>query len=520
MKIALIGSLPPNASYHDWEKTLCQQIDVTSVKGIGITDSRNLLNQFAQRFAADRNIPLTEYAIDMTGNELSRKWERNRRLIDHSDIVIAYTDESSVKIKNKGENPTYSGKGAIVVTRHTSENESTELSRDELITVEEELELVKKVREGASDSEAAKEKLIHCCQRFVKAVARKYVSDSFPLEDLIAEGNKGLIHAAYKYDETSGFKFIAYATWWIRESIRQYIQNPININNLNQQIMSHEKYKKDLLVRLKEAAPKKWDKGYSARYKSYYDHILPLKDNDNTWKNRAAAIQEYFGLDFGRKFKTCAKSIHQYAHHVNSSQLLCMMFFDKLIDDDGKAKKDMVKFVKDAFGITIHEGAQCEFEYKEDFAPYIFTFKSNDKVKTEYEGTNFDFHIADGDTELYFEIKLTEEEFKKEKPDGRHENKAELYIELMPEPFNGKISVDEMLAFYQIFRNIIRAKDSNKYVIFITDGANPSTNKDIEKFNAMLKEKGIELPANVIFTTWQEVKDKYPCELPFQFKAL
>jgi len=67
-------------------------------------------------------------------------------------------------------------------------------------------------------------KLITHNLRFVVAVAKKFQGQGLPFEDLINEGNLGLIKAVERYDETRGFKFISYAVWWITQGIRQAIQ--------------------------------------------------------------------------------------------------------------------------------------------------------------------------------------------------------------------------------------------------------------------------------------------------------
>lgn len=95
----------------------------------------------------------------------------------------------------------------------------------ELLITQQEVELIKQIQRGEGDVVSAKEKLMRSNFPFVRAIARRYVMEKHPLDELIAEGNKGLEAAIYKYDETRGFKFFAYATWWIRQSIDQHIKN-------------------------------------------------------------------------------------------------------------------------------------------------------------------------------------------------------------------------------------------------------------------------------------------------------
>ena len=94
-----------------------------------------------------------------------------------------------------------------------------ELKKIPVLSHEEEFDLISKIQEG---NKKAEENLILFNLRFVITVAKKYSAQTnLPLEDLISEGNIGLIKAAQRFDKSRGFKFISYAVWWIRQSIIQ-----------------------------------------------------------------------------------------------------------------------------------------------------------------------------------------------------------------------------------------------------------------------------------------------------------
>ena len=95
-----------------------------------------------------------------------------------------------------------------------------EVKRCEMVSVEEEVELAMRIRNG---DDHALRRLVEGNLRFVVSVAKQFQNQGLSFADLINEGNLGLVKAAKKFDETRGFKFISYAVWWIRQAIMQAI---------------------------------------------------------------------------------------------------------------------------------------------------------------------------------------------------------------------------------------------------------------------------------------------------------
>jgi len=97
----------------------------------------------------------------------------------------------------------------------------TELNGLGMISADEEVDLAQKIKKG---DKLALDKLVTANLRFVVSVAKQYQHLGVSLNDLINEGNIGLITAAQRFDETKGFKFISYAVWWVRQAIHNAIQ--------------------------------------------------------------------------------------------------------------------------------------------------------------------------------------------------------------------------------------------------------------------------------------------------------
>ena len=97
-----------------------------------------------------------------------------------------------------------------------------DISHIKMLSPEEEKEIATRARAG---DKRARDKLIAANTRFVVSVAKQYQGQGLDLEDLISEGNAGLIRAADKFNPDLGWKFISYAVWWIRQAIMQALSD-------------------------------------------------------------------------------------------------------------------------------------------------------------------------------------------------------------------------------------------------------------------------------------------------------
>lgn len=243
-------------------------------------------------------------------------------------------------------------------------------------------------------------------------------------------------------------------------------------------------------------------------------------------KNKQAIIREIIKSD---KVPTdLYRHPHKDAHHLNSSQVVCYEFFRPMMrinpsnPEIGLADKKLIRFVKDIIGINISENSVCQFEYEDKETKALFKSYTQNGIG---ERSQFDFFIKDGETEIYFEIKYTEQSFGPWSPSKKTEDQIKnhcLYVEkgyipmLINSPYFTQECKDTLLSFqkddfaslqnpfnaqYQLFRNALKAGKS-KYSIFIFPAANPNPGKEFEVFEKNL----LDGQSHILALKWEELK--------------
>ena len=153
----------------------------------------------------------------MTGNEMRGKI-LNEEYIDEADEAYIQSDIED----GKEWLPLVDADEPTTIQIDALSSWLRRVSHHGLLSREEEIELAKRIEQG---DESARDELIQANLRLVVSVAAKYQGHNVPLEDLIQEGNIGLIRAVNKFDYRKGFKFSTYAIWWIRQAIMRTLDN-------------------------------------------------------------------------------------------------------------------------------------------------------------------------------------------------------------------------------------------------------------------------------------------------------
>lgn len=175
-----------------------------------------------------------------------------------------------------------------------------------LLPHKDEIILAKKIRQG---DKQALNKLVNANLKFVIFIAREYQDRGLPLDELISEGNVGLLEAAKRFDAERGIKFISYAVWWIRQSILRALANhsrlvrlPINhIWALHKVVTIIENLEQNLgrAPDLEEVADKlKISPGILSKNMMYWGKELPIEDSTRPSEESVALIDKISSEEF------------------------------------------------------------------------------------------------------------------------------------------------------------------------------------------------------------------------------
>ena len=267
--------------------------------------------------------------------------------------------------------------------------------------------------------------------------------------------------------------------------------------------MAKSDYAEGRKKHLKEYAQRKnMPIGGSWQGKGEYDYILKFTKDKNSARskqNRYEMVCEYNILDSVDTTKFKQKDMHSFAHHLNSSQVLCYNFFRPLITKESHPTTELINLLSEKLEITISPDAKCAFEYCPD----------------KEENTQFDFYIQDDTNhlKLYFEIKYTEYGFGKAEDDESHRDKFQnTYLKkFLPKACclkNQEPQFEEFAESYQLYRNAVRITDEKKYLILLYPEKNTVVAHQANEF--IKKNISKDYQKNIKCIHWEDIANQNP----------
>ena len=197
-----------------------------------------------------------------------------------------------------------------------------DINKYKCLSKEEEAELSKKIRNG---DEKSLNKLINSNLRFVVNIAKGYRDSGIPFQDIISEGNLGLIKAAQKFDYTKDVRFISYAVWWVKSYIQAYIDSHVKKNEV-----SVDDY---MIVDIEDNTDDECCK--NSINKEFEDELSKIQDKQDSLMELMECLQErevkilmmYFGLSYNNKEMT----LDEISSEMNMSKERVRQIKDKAL---------------------------------------------------------------------------------------------------------------------------------------------------------------------------------------------